>query len=145
MQEIIIDGVNLNELKAKHDALQKEMSDACGKIRQGASKFIAENISAARKVLDEMLELDSEEDVDKIDNLAQNAHDILSATSFVSDVSGVPFEIPYYDRQAEYYPDSTPYSNQLEDAGFDTDRTNKLYFLLESMESEVSDWNASYC
>jgi hypothetical protein len=146
MQEIIIDGVNLNEMKAKHDALQAEMNTAKGKIRQGASKYIAENISKARKVLDEMLET---EEAEKVDHLAQDAYDLLSAAKFVSAVSGVAFYLPYYDRQGGYCPDGQPYTHQFEDS--DNEHLScegvvgRLWYLLDGMESDVADWNTSYC
>lgn len=146
MQEIIIDGVNLNEMKAKHDALQAEMAEALSKIRQGAAKFIAENIQQGKKLMDEMLE---EEDAAKVNEVAKQAYDLLSAASFVSDVAGVSFDLPYYDRQGEYYPCGESYSRQIDDsdnsAVVDSDEVTKLYGLLENMEWEVSDWNTSYC
>jgi hypothetical protein len=148
MQEIIIDGVNLNEMKVKHDALQAEMQQARNSIRQGAAKFIAEKIAEGKKIVDELLE--EENDKEKVEDLASKAFDLLSAASFVSDVAGVAFDLPYYDRQSDYYPDGTPYSNRFDDnenglIEYDNPAISKLWGLLESMESEVQDWNTSYC
>jgi hypothetical protein len=148
MQEIIIDGVNLNEMKAKHDALQAEMADARSKVRQGAAMFVADNIQQGKKLMDEML--DEEEDQDKVNNLADKAFELLSSASFVSDVAGVPFDLPYYNSQSGYYPNGTPYSNRFDDnenglTEYKNLSIRKLWSLVESMESEVQDWNTSYC
>jgi hypothetical protein len=148
MQEIVIDGVNLNEMKAKHDALQAEMSAARNSIRKGAVKFVADSIAAGKKIVDELLE--EEDDKEKVEALANKAFDLLSAVSFVSDVAGVAFDLPYYNRQSDYYPDGTPYSNRFDDnenglIEYDNPAISKLWGLLESMESEVQDWNTSYC
>lgn len=152
MQEIIIDGVNLNEMKVKHDVLQAEMAAARGKIRQGASKFIADSIEKVKKFVEEILGEDDDEleDMQEIDFRAEQAVELLKAAQFVSEVSGVSFDLPYYDRQAEYYPDGTPYSRRLEESDNTLvsewgEAVSKLYNLLESMESDVSDWNTSYC
>ena len=151
MQEIIIDGVNLNEMKAKHDALQAEMNSAKSKIRQGASKFIAENIQAGKKIMDEMLEEDRDEPFtyEQIDNMAQQAYDLLSSSYFVSQVADIAFDLPYYDRQSGYCPYGETYSSRIDDTDneliTDSETVTKLYSLLENMESDVSDWNTSYC
>jgi hypothetical protein len=146
MQEIIIDGVNLNEMKAKHDALQKEMQQARNSIRQGASKFIAEKIAEGKKLVEELLDDDFDGNVDDV---ASRAYDLLSAASFVSEVSGVTYTLPYYDRQSDYHPYGDPYTVQIDevdnDAINDNEAVGKLYALLENMESDVSDWLTSYC
>jgi hypothetical protein len=146
MQEIVIDGVNLNEMKAKHDALQAEMQQARNKVRQGASKFIAEKLDEGKKLVEALLDEDFEGDVEEV---ATQAYDLLSAVSFVSEVSGVTYRLPYYDRQAEYAPYGDPYSTQFDEAENealnDSEAVGKLWGLLEDMESEVSDWLTSYC
>lgn len=146
MKDIVIDGVNLNDLKKRFDEVNAEMASMRQSIRKGASKFIADNIEGAKKVMDGMLE---SEDADEVDTLAKHAHELLSTARFVSEVSGVSFDLPYYDRQSEYHPYGEPYSNQIEYSDnnllSDSKVVDELYGLLESMESDVSDWNTSYC
>jgi hypothetical protein len=85
-----------------------------------------------------------------VEAISKDAYELFSAASFVSDVAGVPFDLPYYDRQGEYYPDGTPFSNRFDDnengvIDYKNEHIGKLWRLLESMESEVADWNTSYC
>lgn len=149
MENIIIDGIDLSQLKVEYDALAVKQAALRASIVKGSSKFIADNIKEAREVLDEILKT---EDSEKLDNLIEVAYNKLQTSKFVSDVSGVGYMFPYYDRQSDYCPDGETYSSQLESSDNDLlpERgTNKkfdaLTSLLDSMESDVSEWNTSYC
>lgn len=149
MQEIIIDGVNLSDLKIKYDALAKEQAAMRASIRQGASKYIAEAIKDAKVFLEQIVNAD-EDDEEKLDleTVSAQALELLKNAKFVSDVSGVSYYLPYYDRQGEYAPDGDPYTSQFDDSIFsykDSESFSTLWGLLEDMESEVSEWNTSYC
>lgn len=144
---IVIDGIDLTELQQKMYALQKEQNDLRSKIKQGSSKFISDGIEQGKKLVQELLEAESQE---QVDDLARQALKVLSDTKFVSDVSGISYELPYYDRQSDYYPYGHPFSRQIEEddneTGFmESDDVCALYSLLEDMESDVSDWLTSYC
>ena len=149
MEQIIIDGVNLSELKLKYDALAAEQAAMRSSIRQGASKFIADAIKDAKVFLEKIVNAD-EDDEEKLDLEAVSAQALvlLENAKFVSDVSGVSYMLPYYDRQSEYSPDGTPYTHQFDDGIFgykDSPSFSTLWGLLEDMEGEVAEWNASYC
>lgn len=147
MEDIIIDGVNLNELKVKYDALAAEQAVMRGNIRKGASKFISDAIESAKISLNLIVNAEDTEEIN-IEEVSQNALSLLENAKFVSDVSGVSYYLPYYDRQADYHPDGSPYTSQIEDSVFgdyDNKTLNSLWSLLEDMESDVSDWNTSYC
>lgn len=147
MEDIIINGVNLAELKVKYDALAAEQAAMRKSIQSGASKFIAENIEQAKTYIQAVLDAETAEEVDKNSKLA---FDTLKTVKFVSDVSGVSYTLPYYDRQSEYCPDGKCFSSQIDESenellDFARGTLSALYGLLETMESEVSEWNTSYC
>lgn len=152
MENIVIDGVDLSELKVKYDALAAEQAVMRQSIRKGSSKFISDNVQETLKLFEQLKEAETKDDAKVI---AQQMYDLLSAVEFVSTVSGVSYTIPYYDRQSEYYPVGTPISSLLDVCdndpiyGYDyEDQDNplgKLYSLAESMENDVAEWNTSYC
>lgn len=149
MTDIIIDGVNLNELKVQYDALAKQQVEMRKSIQKGASKFIADAIKDAKVLLEQIVSAD-EEDEEKIDleTVSAQALELLKNAKFVSDVSGISYDLPYYDRQSDYFPDGELYTSQLEESIFgyqDSESFQELWGLLEDMESEVSEWNTSYC
>lgn len=149
MEQIIIDGINLSELKIKYDALAKEQSEMRQSIRQGSSKYISDAIDKAKAFIHNVLEAETEEQVKEN---SKAAYDLLKNAKFVSDVSGVTYSLPYYDRQGEYYPDGTPFTIEFDDSDNELltyDKSGedfqKLWGLLEDMESDVSEWLTSYC
>jgi hypothetical protein len=152
MENIVIDGVDLSALKIKYDALAAEQAAMRQSIRQGSSKFISDNVREALKLFEQLKEAETKDDAKGI---SQQMYDLLSSVEFVSTVSGVSYTIPYYDRQSDYYPEGTPISSLLDVCdndpiyGYDyKDQDNplrKLYSLAESMESDVAEWNTSYC
>ena len=148
-EQIIIDGVNLSELKVKYDALAKEQADMRKSIVKGSSKFIAETVAQALVHIEEMKEA---EELEVAEAAAVKATELLKTVQFVSDVSGVSYSIPYYDRQSEYCPDGEPITRILEDGDYELLSDNyenkalsALFSIAEHMESEVNEWNASYC
>ncbi len=152
MEQIIIDGINLTELKAEYDALAAKQAEMRKSIVKGSSKFIADSVKEALELFEELKGVETKEDAHLY---AQQIYDKLKTVEFVSTVSGVTYYLPYYNRQGEYYPAGTPISTILEDGDnellTDWDYTQKdnplikLYGLAESMESEVCEWNTSYC
>ncbi len=160
-QAIIIDGHDLTAIKMQMDNLQAEITTVRNSIKQGSVKFIADNIEIALKVVAAMQEAneeecDDDEDADgedvkqlKITAFAQVAYDALSYVQFVSEVSGVRYSLPHYET-SYCNGDGNPITSII-DEGFDTLNTtrdhplDKLYNLCESMESDVQEWNSSYC
>lgn len=143
MSNIIINGVDLTELKVKFEAFAKEKYEVQQKIKQGAYEFIAVNMKVAEEILKELL--DNYENLTYHEKLqkSQTAEKILLDIRWVSEVSGVQFSLPYYDSQADYYPDGTPYTQKIGD--IDCDILSDLYNVLDDMECEVAEWNTSYC
>ena len=56
MSKIIINGVDLTELKAKFEAFAKEKYEVQQKIKRGAYEFIAVNMKVAEEILKELLD-----------------------------------------------------------------------------------------
>ncbi len=144
MSDIIIDGVNLNDLKTRYDALAIEQVEMRKSIAKGSAKFIADAVSEATNLIDEFID---DETVDGKEQ-AVAATKLLKDARFVSMVSGVQYYLPYYNSQGGYHPDGTPYSEQIDEDGtdrFDDDVFTQLYGVLEDMEGSVAEWNTSYC
>lgn len=147
MEDIIIDGVNLNDLKVKYDALAAEQAALRNSIRKGASKFISDTLEQGKELVQSLINAEDEEEIN-VEEVSKKAYDLMSTVKFVSDVAGIAYTIPYYDRQSDYYPDGDSYTSQLEDCAIgesESESFGKLWGLLEDMESDVSDWNTSYC
>lgn len=147
MTDLVIDGVNLTELKAKFDAFEQEKTAARNLIQKGASEYISVAIDTAKGHLQSVLEAESADDAEKFSILAFES---LQNAQFVSKVSGIEYHLPYYDSQNDYHPDGEQFSSQLESGdnefiNFKNDHIMNLYDLLEDMESEVSEWLTSYC
>lgn len=132
-QDIVINGVSVNELKKQRAA-----------IREGASKIISENIDLAKTLTQQLVE---SEDPKVIERLAQEAYTALDTANVVSGVSGVSFYLPFY----EEYRDEETYSSMLEESENELVSENwdgavsKLYNLYEEMESQSRDWHSSRC
>jgi hypothetical protein len=143
MSKIIINSVDLTELKAKFDAFAKEKYEVQKKIKQGAAEFIAVQMKVAEEILKELLDNYDDLTYDEKLQKSQAAEKILLDIKFVSELSGVQFSLPYYNRQSDYYPDGTPYSEKIDE--IDCDILCDLCSVLEDMEYEVSEWNTSWC
>lgn len=148
MEQIIIDGVNLTDLKVKYDALAKEQAEMRQSIRQGSSKFLADKSNEVDALILQLKDVETEEEGVEV---ANKIIPLLKTISFVSDVSGVSYEIPYYSRQGEYCPNGDPITRIIEDgdnevlSDSDHEVFTELYRIAESMESDVNEWNSSYC
>ena len=143
MENIILNGMDLTQLKASLDAYQKEAALVRSKIQKDAAKYIADSMKEAISTMTTMLE--NTEDTIEFHHQSLKATEILKNVKFVSDVSGVAYYMPYYDRQGGYNPDGSPFSSQLDDLEIDSDLYSELASILEDMESDVSDWNTSTC
>lgn len=132
-QDIVINGVSVNELKKQRVA-----------IREGASQIISENINIAKTLTQQLVE---SEDPKVVERLAQEAYTALDTANVVSGVSGVTFYLPFY----EEYRDEETFSSMLEETENEVVSANwdgavsKLYNLFEEMESQSRDWHSSRC
>ena len=133
-QDIIINGVSVNELKKQRLA-----------IREGASAIIAENLNVAKSLTQKLIE---SQDKEEIKALAEKAFDALETVNVVSGVSGITYFLPFYE---EYGDNDEILSRKLENSNNQVleevweDGVNKLYSLFEDMESTSRDWNSSNC
>lgn len=148
MNEIIIDGVNLSELKSRYDALAAEQTTMRKSIVKGSSKFIADNMKQA---LEHVQEMKDAEELEVARVAAVKATELLETIKFVSDVSGVSYYLPYYDRQGEYYPEGDTITYMIEGGDYellsenDLPEFDALYSIAEDMQNDVADWNTSFC
>lgn len=138
MEDIILNGVSINELKKQKSLIQKD-----------AAKFIAdaqEKVEALAKSLKEAVEVEGEDqDIDLINSICKEAIEVLQNIDLVSGISGVQYYLEYNDYNGYHDPDGPVITSLLEDNGIESDISNKLYFLAEGMEAEVRDWNTSTC
>ena len=139
MNDIIIDGISVNELRKTKLALQK-----------GASKFIAESIEQVKSIVKDRLVVAT--NYDEAEVAAQEALGILENAQLVAGVSGVSFYLPYYEEYGGDY-EYDILSKVIENADEDEigsyygggGALSKLYSLLEDMESETRNWHSSSC
>jgi hypothetical protein len=137
MEDIIINGVSINDLKAKKAAIQ-----------QGASQVISDSIDKGTALVQQLL--DNEEGIDQ-DAVATEALHHLQVAELVSGISGVTYLLPYTEEYGGY--DSCDvYSCQLDEAdhiefswGDRESPLYKLYLMLENMEVESRNWHSSTC
>lgn len=152
-REIIINGINMTELKARAAALAQEQQALRDSIKQGASQFIADNMKEALEAVATMKEAETKEDALAA---ATKAAELLEDISFVSDVSGVAYTLPHGDSSYCYggYSSDDIITSILEDGENENieyswrDKDSpftRLYNIAESMEQEVIEWNSSYC
>ena len=132
MNEIILNGVSISELKRQQALILKD-----------AAKFIADNMVVAQKLMQEVLDADTAEIAAE---KAKEATEILKNISIVSDVSSCKFYLPYnteYDSENVF---SVKMTNMMEeDIAFDIPELSALYETLESMEGDSSFWHAFNC
>lgn len=135
-EDIIINGVSVNELKRQRAA-----------IKEGASEIIAQNIDLAQELTQQLVTSDDKE---QIKNLAKQAYEALDTANVVAGVSGVTFCLPYYEEYGGYSR-SEILSRVLEDNDNELinevwdEGVNKLYDLFYDMESQSRDWYSSTC
>lgn len=137
MEDIIINGVSINDLKEKKAAIQ-----------QGASQLISDSIDNATSLVQKLL--DTGEGIDQ-EAVAKEALEQLEVAALVSGISGVTFMLPYYEEYG-HYESNEIYSMQLDEAehieiSWKKKDSNlwKLHQMLESMESDARDWHSSMC
>lgn len=135
-EDIIINGVSVNELKRQRSA-----------IRQGASTIISQNIELAKTLTQSLI---ASEDKEEIKKLAKEAYEALDTANVVSGVSGVDFFLPFYEEYGNY-DGSEIFSNMLEDSDNELisevwdQAVGDLYELFSDMESQSRDWHSSRC
>lgn len=138
MNDIVIEGISINELKKTKAAL-----------KQGASKFIAESISKVREIVKERLVTAT--NYSEGEAAAKEALTLLENAQLVSGVSGVSFFLPYY-REYGSYGDDDILSLVIDNADHDVlgecygaTTLGRLYSLLGDMEASTRDWHSSSC
>lgn len=135
-EDIIINGVSVNELKRQRSA-----------IRQGASTIISQNIELAKNLTQSLI---ASEDKEEIKKLAKEAYEALDTANVVSGVSGVDFFLPFYEEYGSY-DGSEIFSSMLEDSDNELisevwdQAVGDLYELFADMESQSRDWHSSRC
>lgn len=135
---IIIAGVNINDLKKQRDALKKD-----------ANKFVSDNIEQVTKLVNQIVEAESEEEAEK---LGKEAFELLEAAELVASVSGVTFLLPYYEEYGRYDSDEVlsmklenSENENLDDVYNSRTYLGKLYDLLGNMEADSLGWYSSRC
>lgn len=136
MEQMLIGGYTLDELKAVQAAVKKD-----------ASKIISDAISNAESAMDEILSLQDEdqeydaETLAQINALSATAHNQLELAATVSSISDVEYYLPY---SCDYSSDG--YYRKFEDMYIeDSDALDKMMGKLEDMEYQSKQWNMSTC
>lgn len=138
MEEIIINGINLNELNAQITS-----------IREESSKLIAQNIALSQELCKSILESTSKEDIQEKVKQALNA---LEKANFISNVSSVKFNMPYNSSYSGDYDENT-LSAMLDESENEVlnkllkenKDLKKLLNLAYDMEYQSMHWNSSVC
>jgi hypothetical protein len=149
MQEIVIAGYSLEELKKIQN-----------NVRKDANKHISDNIEAGTKLVKEMVALAEETDFDveedgedfaavqevraKISGMAEQADSHFDTARTVAQISGVSFYIPFNEDWAS----GNALTDALEDANLRYDFSEALEGLadtLEDMEYASKNWHSSRC
>jgi single-stranded DNA-specific DHH superfamily exonuclease len=144
MEDIILNGVSINELKAVKQKIQKD-----------ANAFVSDNIEAAQALVREIVKAFEESD-DNVNfdyhAMAHKAVEKLENARLVAGVADVQYVLPYSEEYGGY--DSGEIiSNRVEDMlseldisyNSDFDPLSRLYAIAESMESDSRAWNSSSC
>jgi len=135
-EDIIINGVSINELKKQRAA-----------IREGASTIISQSINLATSLTKTLVESEDKEEIKK---LAKEAYEALDTAQVVSGVSGVTFFLPFYEEYGSY-DGSEIFSHMLEGSENEVlsevweEAVSDLYELFYDMESQSRDWHSSRC
>ena len=151
-KDIIIEGININQL-------QSDLIEQRKKMREGASKVMAENLELAKSLTKQLL---VSKDVEEIKRMANEAYAALEIVDMVSYVSNVHYYLPYssnYDDysdimshvlEEDYYDyyeedeedEDTPHYNPLLKG---LPEINKLTRLFRDLEYQSGKWNTSFC
>lgn len=135
-EDIIINGVSINELKKQRDA-----------IREGAATIISQSIDLATTLTKTLVESEDKEEIKK---LAKEAYEALDTAKVVSGVSGVTFFLPFYEEYGNYDRNEIfsrmleSVDNELINEVWDEDISD-LYELFDDMETQSRDWHSSRC
>lgn len=136
MEQILIGGYTLYELKAVQTAVKKD-----------ASKIISDAIAKAEEAMDEILSLQDDDndcyddDLAQINSLSEIAYSQLELAATVSSISDVEYYLPY---SCDYSSDG--YYRKFEDMCIEnSDALDKMMDKLENMESQSRQWNMSTC
>lgn len=139
MQDIILNGVSITELKKQKELIQKD-----------AAKFISDSTERVKEIVSSIVE---EDDSEVAETLAAEAIEILDNIGVVSGVSDVEYYFDYRDEYARCDSEDI-LSKKLDelfegkDMSWEDMRKLKVYSLqghLEEMESTVRAWCASNC
>lgn len=136
MEDIIINGVSINDLKEKRKQIQP-----------GSAELISNNIDKVKQLVSQIIEAESWEQVEE---LSKQAYELLDTAKIVSDISGVAFDLPYYEEYGRYDYNET-LSGMLEDGDnenvdvYDGGYLGELFDLLGGMEIQCRDWYSSRC
>lgn len=137
MVDIILNGVNISELKRTRIALQ-----------QDASKFVSEAIEKVQDIVKHRLVVALY--TTDAQAAAEEALSLLETAEIVASTAGVQFSLPYYEEYGSH-DDEDILSKVIEDADHEVigsyykGSLGKLHALLESMESSSRDWYSSNC
>ncbi len=138
MEEIIINGINLNELNTQINSIRKE-----------SSQLIAENIELAQGLTKTLSESENKEEIEVC---AVKAYAALNKANFISKVSGVQFNLPFNSSYSGYYDEDTlsamldnSENEVLNEVLEKNEDLKKLLNLAYDMEYQSLHWNSSVC
>ena len=131
--DMIIDGINLQEFKKQKAYMASE-----------AAKIIGQQLELAKSLT---LKLIHSQDKDEIKQLAGQAYDALNQAKEVSEITGVTFLLPFYEEYGRYEDNEifsyqldtcdNPLFNEIWGTG---SRLKQLCDLFEDMENQSRIW-----
>jgi hypothetical protein len=146
MEEIIIGGYTIEELKKVQKAVQKDASKHMADFQSKAETAMHEIIAHAKSVEDSDDE-DAQIDSALVESLAKVADESLRMVELIAGISGVEYYLLYSE---DWGDNGDVWSNLLEEAGVEneydsTTSLGKLFGILEDMEYQSRNWHSSSC
>lgn len=151
-KEIIIDGINLTDIKNRQDVILQEMSSLRKSIQKGAVKFISDKTDELKTLV---VKFKDSETVEEAKEQAPMLYDVLRDIQFVAEVAAISYYIPFRDNDYSYCGDRhnsiVNILDENEEGIFEFEYGDKenpltmLAMLAEDMESTVREWNTSVC
>lgn len=138
--DIIIAGINVNQLHS-------DLIDQRKKMREGASKIMSDNLELAKSLTKQLI---VSKDVEEIKKLASEAYKALEVVKMVSYVSNIEYYLPYssnYDSSSDImsYMLDDDYNEDYNKLLKNVPEVKQLTNLFRDLEQQSGQWNTSFC
>lgn len=132
MNEIILNGVSLEEIRKQQNSLH-----------QAGTKFISDQLALVQDMMEDL----EGKSLEYAEGVAKSIEDILDQVLTVSSVTGVQYDLDYYDNRLSNTIDMLvdESGEGWKDFWKKFPKLSSLHEQLQDMENTVSNWNSSSC